>query len=111
MKTFYIIANSDKEESLRLAEQAKRYLIERGQVCVVRGQEQEHGNAHCELPSGNVDGILVLGGDGTLLRAARELAGRKIPFLGINLGHLGYLAEIEEQNLMSALDRLIDVFA
>ena len=79
MKTFYIIANSDKEESLRLAEQAKRYLTERGQVCVVRGQEQEHGNAHCELPSGNVDGILVLGGDGTLLRAARELAGRKIP--------------------------------
>ena len=108
MKTFYIIANSDKEESLRLAEQAKRYLTERGQVCVVRGQEQEHGNAHCELPSGNVDGILVLGGDGTLLRAARELAGRKIPFLGINLGHLGYLAEIEEQNLMPALDRLIE---
>ena len=53
------LANSDKEESLRLAEQAKRYLTERGQVCVVRGQEQEHGNAHCELPSGNVDGILV----------------------------------------------------
>ena len=56
----------------------------------------------------DVDGILVLGGDGTLLRAARDLAGRKIPFLGINLGHLGYLAEIEEQNLMPALDRLIE---
>lgn len=56
----------------------------------------------------DVDGILVLGGDGTLLRAARDLAGRKIPFLGINLGHLGYLAEIEEQNVTSALDRLIE---
>ena len=47
-------------------------------------------------------------GTDTLLRAARDLAGRKIPFLGINLGHLGYLAEIEEQNVTSALDRLIE---
>ena len=93
MDKFYIIANSDKEESLRLAEQAKRYLTERGQVCVVRGQEQEHGNAHCELPSGNVDGILVLGGDGTLLRAARGTGWQKgSHFWGSIWGHLGYLA-------------------
>ena len=49
----------------------------------------------------------MLGGDGTLLRAARELAERRIPFLGINMGHLGYLAEIEEQNVEAALERLI----
>ena len=74
---------------------------------MIRRQEQEQTVLHSQLSTEEVDGILVLGGDGTLLRAARELADRRIPFLGINMGHLGYLAEIEEQNVRSALERLI----
>ncbi|MBS6398067.1 MAG: NAD(+)/NADH kinase [Clostridiales bacterium] len=107
MRTFYIIANSDKDENLKLSGRIADYLTSRGMRCVIRREEQEHDGPHCQLGRDEVDGILVLGGDGTLLRAARELAGRKIPFLGINLGHLGYLAEIEQQNIRPALDRLI----
>ena len=51
---------------------------------------------------------LVLGGDGTLIRAARELEGYNIPLLGINLGTLGYLTEVELRDFKSALDRLFD---
>lgn len=53
----------------------------------------------CEL-------AIVLGGDGALLKAARRVAPHGIPILGVNLGHLGFLAEVEPGDLDSALDRL-----
>ncbi|MDO4260525.1 MAG: NAD(+)/NADH kinase [Eubacteriales bacterium] len=105
-KTFYIIANSDKDENLELARGVRDYLEQKGAKGVIRAGEQERTEDYADLPD-DTCGILVLGGDGTLLRAARELAGRSIPFLGINLGHLGYLAEIERQNVRPALDSLI----
>lgn len=46
------------------------------------------------MPS-DVECGLVLGGDGTLIRAIRDLEGEELPLLGINLGTLGYLAEVE----------------
>ncbi len=107
MKTFYIIANADKDVNLRLSYEIADYLTARGKRCVVRRQEKEDPALHSRLSTDEIEGSLVLGGDGTLLRAARELAERRIPFLGINMGHLGYLAEIEEQNVEAALERLI----
>ena len=50
--------------------------------------------------------ILVLGGDGTLLQAARDVVHREIPMLGINLGTLGFLAEIDKTSIYTALDKL-----
>lgn len=107
MRTFYIIANSEKEECQQLAYEAADFLTSQGKRCVIRKPEQEGEALHSQLITDEVEGILVLGGDGTLLRAARELADRRIPFLGINLGHLGYLAEIEKQNVQAALEKLI----
>ena len=57
--------------------------------------------------SDEVECVLVLGGDGTLLQAARDLVDRSIPLLGINMGTLGYLAEIDRKNIFPALDKLI----
>lgn len=53
------------------------------------------------------DCMIVLGGDGTVLRAARETRELSIPIIGVNLGTLGYMTEIETENLEEALDRLI----
>ena len=49
--------------------------------------------------SSKVDLAVVLGGDGTMLRASEILRGKKLPILGINLGHVGFLAEIERPSL------------
>lgn len=49
-----------------------------------------------------------LAGDGTLLQAARDMIERNIPLLGVNKGTLGYLAEVDGDNMEEALDRLID---
>lgn len=107
MKTFYIIANSEKDENLKISYEIADELTSRGMKCLVQRCGQDDGGCYSSICTDGVDGILVLGGDGTLLRAARELAGQKIPFLGINLGHLGYLAEIERQNIRPAIDRLL----
>jgi NAD+ kinase len=52
--------------------------------------------------------VLVIGGDGTLLRAAELARPAGVPLLGVNLGHVGFLAEAEPQNLSEAVDRVVE---
>jgi NAD+ kinase len=59
-----------------------------------------------ELPCGT-DLVIVLGGDGTLLSAARYVAGRDIPLFAVNLGHLGFLTAIPVDDLFPELERAL----
>lgn len=54
-----------------------------------------------------IDMIIVLGGDGTLLRMAEQAARHSIPVIGINLGHLGFLTELTKQEAEDALENII----
>ncbi len=56
--------------------------------------------------TGNADVAVVLGGDGTILRVARELNSTNLPILGVNLGQMGFLAEVEPPALETALQQL-----
>ena len=53
-----------------------------------------------------IDLAVVLGGDGTMLRAAEIFRGKQVPILGINLGHVGFLAEIERPSLSEIVDAI-----
>lgn len=59
-------------------------------------------------PPGELDALLTLGGDGTLLRGARFLDGREIPILGVNLGRLGFLSACGREDFETAVRRLAD---
>lgn len=53
----------------------------------------------------DTDLVVSIGGDGTMLRAVAGLAGRTVPLIGVNLGSLGYLADVESDAVLEALDR------
>lgn len=112
MEHFYIIANSEKPESVTLRDKIVGYLNRRGKTCSYQENAQPSENhAYSFTDPGRVpediDAVLVLGGDGTVIQAARDLARRDVPFLGINVGTLGYLTEVEASEYGQALDTLI----
>ncbi len=104
MDKFYILANTQKDENLRVTEEIESYLKQNGKQVKVDTSEMVCVR---NIPA-DTECILVLGGDGTLIRAAREVLHTKIPLLGVNLGTLGYLAEVERAQILSALDKLIE---
>lgn len=124
MNQFYIITNSEKDKNLETTKQIYDYLTAHGKSCTVReyqktekvclNQEKvqkEVGYTNADWIPEGTQCILVLGGDGTLIQAARDTVDRGIPLLGINLGNLGYLAEIEKSGIVDALDSLMaDVY-
>lgn len=112
MDKFYIITNADKDKDFRITGEIVSYLKAHGRECHVQQAERMHdGPYHYTNPDLIPDGtqcILVLGGDGTLLQAARDVVHRGIPLLGMNLGNLGFLAEIDRQSVYPALDKLME---
>ena len=106
MEQFYIITNRLKDKDYKITREIKAYIEQNGGKCIL---SEKDGDGHI-LPESipkDVDCALVLGGDGTMIRAARELGEHSIPLLGINLGTLGYLAEVEVKDLKDALTFLL----
>lgn len=114
MNSFYIITNHQKDEKLEVTRQIQSYLEEHGKTCYIQceaksaiGEADYKFTNAAEIPE-DVECVLVLGGDGTLIQAARDTMKRNIPLLGFNFGTLGFLAEIEKENLYTALDKIMN---
>ncbi len=110
MKRIIIYTNQYKDPHLEVTGKIRSYLEVAGcEVFTVTQPESYCTEEGCALVS-KLDGsdcVLALGGDGTVLQAVHEMQGREIPLLGVNLGTLGYMTEVEPVNLPHALDRLL----
>lgn len=112
MKHFFVITNPQKDTELESTKRVEAYLKNHNCIFQIQVREQTsdgsfaHTDAHT-IPK-DTECILVLGGDGTLLEVARDTAGAGFPLIGINLGSLGFLTEVEVSNLENALQLLID---
>ena len=107
-----IVGNREKKGARVLIPPLVRWMRERGlTVLLEKGIAAAARGAGSGVPLkslvSRVDAVLVLGGDGTFLSAAREAARADVPILGVNLGGLGFLTETAEGDLYSALERLI----
>lgn len=110
MKSFFIIVNPTREGGLSAADEACEYLKKHGKVCSTHVTAERDGydryTDSSSIPA-DTDCILVLGGDGTLIQAASDVVDRDIPMLGINTGHMGYLTDVDREEIIPALDALI----
>ncbi len=109
MNSFLILANTDKDVNLSLSNKISEYLLSKGAKATIVSDVDDHYEdlrVKAELMKG-VQAAIVLGGDGTMLRAAHSIGTYDVPYIGINLGTLGFLTEIEESNVYEALDRLL----
>ena len=108
MKKFFVITNLNKDKNLEVTKKIQSYLEEKGAKCQYFSENLslEDTKGQVDIPK-DIECVMVLGGDGTMLQAARENQSSDIPMIGINMGTKGYLTEIEVGSLEKALDCLI----
>lgn len=115
-----VVTHTGRAAALSAAQSVRQRLTDRGLTPVMLGGELDSVDA--SLPAGQrvpteradpsdpargAEMIIVIGGDGTILRAAELARGSGAPLLGVNLGHVGFLAESERADL----DRTVDIVA
>ncbi len=110
MTRVLIVAHQLKDDARKAAITAADWLAEHGHAA----WSHEDDAAQLELPDlagdhppDTADLVLSLGGDGTMLRAVGMLNGAPVPLLGVNLGRLGYLTEVEVDGMVDALQRFV----
>jgi NAD+ kinase len=98
------VVHPERPVAAELAARAGEWLTTRGHSVTRVVDSIRHEKV---LDGDSVDLAVSLGGDGTMLRTVAMAAGRGIPVLGVNLGQLGYLTEVEPPALERALDRFV----
>lgn len=111
MQHIAIIYKRTRPDAADLARDLTRWLVERN-IKVYCRENPDYSGVTCdwqgmEIPE-TIDLAVVLGGDGTLLSAARLLERRPIPIVGVNLGGLGFLTVISRESCFSQLQSILD---
>jgi len=104
------IISKGNKESIELAKQLFKWIEKKGYDVIVLENCANKIGIKGYKPSEFVtcsDVVLVLGGDGTMLSAARLVAEKEIPILGINLGGLGFITEVNKKEVFSAIEIML----
>jgi len=112
-KTVALSSTKQNEEILSIANQCYEILKNKGlKVLIDRSLSKLKPiglrPSSKESILNNSDLLIAIGGDGTMLNCAREYGSRNISLLGINLGNLGFLNDIDPENLTTSLNKIID---
>ena len=115
------IALVGKYHSLEIAESLRRlaeYLHERGVSVFIERETAEHIGRQVDLSrwvtcgfndiGAHADLAIVIGGDGTMLNAARRLSRYRVPLVGVNQGRLGFMTDIGRDDMLTCMDDLLD---
>ncbi|HIW84266.1 MAG TPA: NAD(+)/NADH kinase [Candidatus Dorea gallistercoris] len=106
MEYFLIVTNDGKDADGQVTAKVKRLLEGAGKTCVLCQKDENKQIIRDSVPE-RIDCALVIGGDGSLIEVARLLRGRGVPVLGINMGTLGYLTEVEVNHIEEAVARIL----
>jgi NAD+ kinase len=104
-----IVVHHDRTDAIAAARRAAAWLTERGHTVWMSPDEAKEVElddlAGPDAPE-TAELVISLGGDGTMLRSVAMLGGANVPLLGVNLGRLGYLTEVEVHELDDALEQI-----
>ena len=103
IKTVLLVTHPTRPEAISTANELTKLLAGK-QINVFATIKTDGANDF--NATDQIDLAVVLGGDGTMLRAAEIFRGKQVPILGINLGHVGFLAEIERPSLGEIVDAI-----
>jgi NAD+ kinase len=103
VKTVLLVTHPTRPEAISTANELTKLLAGK-QINVFATIKTDGANDF--KATDQIDLAVVLGGDGTMLRAAEIFRGKQVPILGINLGHVGFLAEIERPSLTEIVDAI-----
>lgn len=106
MDRFLIITNKEKDRDFLVTNKIVAYIEKAGKRATLSSVSTVLDDSKIEDIPMDIECAIVLGGDGTIIQAANDLMARSIPILGVNMGTLGFLAEIEKNRVEEALDRL-----
>lgn len=111
MERFLIRTNKIKDPGLEITNRIAVFLRSHEKSVSIESMDEAgiFGEEHAASfdPGAEPDLVIVLGGDGTMLRAARDFMYVNVPLLGVNLGSLGYLTEVEKDNVIPALEKIL----
>jgi len=103
-----VVCKEDNTEALSYAAKVIAWLEAHHIPCLIEDHLADFtGHAHTAEVWSKSELLVVLGGDGTLLRAIRMSAEREIPILGVHMGYLGFLSEVTENELFPALEAVL----
>ncbi len=110
MKKLGVIANCGKPRAAAVLRKLSEKAAELGLILYAAGETAEMlaGDNLGGSSFDDVDGVIALGGDGTMLTAVRELRGLNKPLIGVNIGSLGFMTSVAEEDLSAALECLYD---
>lgn len=113
MKNIGFITNIDKDPDLSHTSQLVEWVEEKGHNVFLKDIIQKEINMGISAATTDEiyvksDFVVVLGGDGTILRVARKAALYDTPILGINFGTLGYLADVERSDAIEAITNVLE---
>lgn len=100
-----VIANSTKSQSSEIANQIKEFLLPYSIKTTILFTNQSSDSLDIGY---DTDLVITLGGDGTVLSAARVVSERGIPIIPVNLGTFGYITEIAKEELFDTLQAYLD---
>ena len=110
MNKFCVITNTGKDKSYETAEYIRALIEKSGKQCIMVNDrfdiEKKEGYIDAEDVPEDAECLLILGGDGTMIQAAKDFCHKEIPLLGVNLGTLGFLTEVEKQNIEESLQEI-----
>jgi len=107
MKNYLIVARSFSDLHEKYINIIRDYIAAHGGTCILDLDTCPDASESAVSVDDSIECIITVGGDGTVVRVAQNVTNKKVPIVGLNCGHMGYLCDMTVDNVEHCLDQLL----